>query len=271
MKRITTEVGELSVYESGSGPATFFWPSLYVDARSLESLVRELAGERRCIIVDGPGHGDSSGPRPMIDLFKCARAAMRVLDVQGVDRVDWVGNAWGGHVGVVAASEHPDRILSLAAIGSPMQPLSPKLRWLSRLLLVMLAAGLRGTVGSLLAKSMLSPTAERALHDHVRKAVKRTSSLGAVVRGISLGRPDLVPLLERVACPTLFVAGADDAMWPPPLAIEQAARLRRGRAVSLADAAHLAPLERPRELAALLHDHFLQSRQCDPPAESTQQ
>jgi pimeloyl-ACP methyl ester carboxylesterase len=256
MKRMKTEVGELAVYEHGSGPATFFWPSLYVDARSLDALVAELAGARRCIVVDGPGHGGSSGPTPGSDLFTCARAAIQILDELGVEQVDWVGNAWGGHVGVIAAVEFPQRISSLAAIGSPMQPLEPKTRFLSRLLLVMLALGLDDTVGGLLAKAMLSPSADESLRAQVRESVKRATNLSGAVRGISLGRPDLVPLLRRVSCPTLFVAGADDAMWSPSQAAEHAARLPHGRAETLPGAAHLGPLERPRELAALLGAHL---------------
>jgi pimeloyl-ACP methyl ester carboxylesterase len=255
---IDTVVGKLAVFDEGSGPATFFWPSLYLDHASFDDVVANLAQERRCIVVDGPGHGESPGPGHAYDLGACARAAVQVLDALGIQAVDWVGNAWGGHVGVVAATSFPDRVKSLAAFGAPMHPLSPKVRWQKRLLLAMLRVGLTGPVGGLLAKVMLSPSAAAQHHAHVRDSVRRAARAGLAeaVRSISLGRPDLVPELARIRCPVLFVAGKDDAMWSPELAAAQARPIPLARCETLAGAAHLGPLERPTEATALLRGHW---------------
>lgn len=48
-------------------------------------------------------------------------AAVTVLDALGLQEpVDWVGNAWGGHVGVVFAAVHAQRCRSLVVIGAPI-------------------------------------------------------------------------------------------------------------------------------------------------------
>ena len=107
---IETEVGRLAVFEEGRGPVLFFWPSLYLDHRSFEAVIGELASERRCVVVDGPGHGRSPGPGRPYDMATCARAAIQVLDALGIAAVDWVGNAWGGAVGVRAAIDSPERL-----------------------------------------------------------------------------------------------------------------------------------------------------------------
>jgi pimeloyl-ACP methyl ester carboxylesterase len=234
----------------------FFWPSLYVDHSTLDGVVAELAQERRCIRVDGPGHGKSPGAGHSYDLASCGRAAFQVLDALGVDAVDWVGNAWGGHVGVCAAIAFPRRVRSLVAIGSPMQALTTKLRFQTRLLLAMLGLGLGGTVGSILAGAMLSPASAPELQATVRDCVRNAPRLAEAVRSISLGRPDLVSQLPNIGCPALFVAGSDDAMWPPELAAKQAALLPKGRCETLPRAAHLGPLEHPRETASLLRAHW---------------
>jgi len=254
---IATELGTLAVFEQGSGPALFIWPSLYLDHRSFDAVVGELATDRRCVVVDGPGHGHSLGPGRRYDLAACARAAMQVADALNLQQIDWVGNAWGGHVGVRAAIDFPGRVRSLTAIGSPMHPLGAKIGLLTRLLLVMLRLGWVDRVGALLARSMLSPQAPPALHHHVQRAVREAPrrGLAEAVRSISLGRPDLVSALPEVGCPTLFVAGSDDKMYPPVVAAAQAARLPQGRCETLTGAAHLGPLEQPRQLAAFVRAH----------------
>src|SRR6187399_2722714 len=163
---IETEVGNLAVFEEGSGAPVFLWPSLFLDHRSLLPLIAELQ-PRRCIVVDGPGHGESPGPARHYDLAACARAAMQVLDALHVDAVDWVGNAWGGHVGVCAALAFPQRIRTLTAIGSPMNALKPGQRLQMRLLLGILKLS-PGTAGKILGDAMLSPAASPSLHEHVR-------------------------------------------------------------------------------------------------------
>jgi pimeloyl-ACP methyl ester carboxylesterase len=263
-RKVHTEVGPLTVFETGSGPPTLFWPSLYVDHRSFDAVLAELGGDRRCIVVDGPGHGSSPGPNADYDMRACAAAGIAVLDALGVERADWVGNAWGGHVGVRAAIDFPERIASLTAIASPLQPLSTTMRLKTRLLLVMLRLGMVDRVGTLLAAAMLSPSASADLHDHVRRAVSDASRAGLVraIRSISLGRKDLTADLARVSCPTLVVAGADDVMYPPSAAAADAARIPGARCETLPGSAHLGPLEQPKAVVNLLRAHWAALRRA---------
>jgi pimeloyl-ACP methyl ester carboxylesterase len=52
-----------------------------------------------------------------------------------------------------------------------------------------------------------------------------------------LGRPDSRPGLAAIACPTLVLAGRDDAVTPPKLQLELV--------TLIPSCGHLAPLERP--------------------------
>ncbi|MGB8380747.1 MAG: alpha/beta fold hydrolase [Dermatophilaceae bacterium] len=108
---IDTAVGRLKVTTVGTGAPAVLWHSLFADERSWERVAARLAEDRRLVLITGPGHGDSGDPHHRYDLLQCARAAAQVLDALGVaEPVDWVGNAWGGHVGIRFAAAYPRRI-----------------------------------------------------------------------------------------------------------------------------------------------------------------
>jgi pimeloyl-ACP methyl ester carboxylesterase len=60
-----------------------------------------------------------------------------------------------------------------------------------------------------------------------------------------LGRPDSRPGLPAIACPTLVLAGRDDAVTPPKLQLELATLIPNATLVLIPRCGHLAPLERP--------------------------
>ncbi|MCK6212287.1 hypothetical protein KZX45_17225 [Georgenia sp. EYE_87] len=105
---VETPVGRLAVRTRGEGPPAVLWHSLFVDDRSWHRVEDELAAERRLILVTGPGHGRSGDPGRRYTMTQCGAAAVAVLDELGVEEpVDWVGKAWGGHVGVIVAAYLP--------------------------------------------------------------------------------------------------------------------------------------------------------------------
>jgi pimeloyl-ACP methyl ester carboxylesterase len=252
--RIETLLGTLAAYELGDvgNPAVVLWPSLYCDHRSWLPIAQQLAKIRRCILLDGPGHGRSPTPARRYTLADCARATEQVLDALGVGTVDWLGNAWGGHVGVLAAVGAPSRVRALTAIGAPMQALEPAMRRKSLAGLALLRVGARGLVGNLVAKAMVSssPSARDYIRECIRSAPK--GGIELAVRSVSLDRPDLRPQLPAITVPTLFIAGGDDAMWPPAMARAQAQLTPGARVEVIPGAAHLAPLERVEETLAAI-------------------
>jgi pimeloyl-ACP methyl ester carboxylesterase len=63
-------------------------------------------------------------PAGRFTLEDCATAAARVLDELDVPGpVDWLGNAWGGHVGLVFAARRPASTQTVTAIAAPVRPL----------------------------------------------------------------------------------------------------------------------------------------------------
>jgi pimeloyl-ACP methyl ester carboxylesterase len=253
---LLTRVGRLHVRVSGHGPVAVLWHSLFVDSRNWYRVEPALAAQRTLVLIDGPSHGKSQPAQRRFTLDDCAVAAGEVLDQLAItEPVDWVGSAWGGHVGMVLAVSQPKRIRSLVTMGSPVAALSAAER--RRIVPLVVAYGLLGPVGfirSAVADSLLTPAVraqvpetEELVNDVLRRANRR--GLGVVMRSVMLGRPDLTSLLPRIAAPTLLMVGDDDPMWTAVRARAAAAWLPNGGSVIISGSRHMPALEAPDEVS----------------------
>jgi pimeloyl-ACP methyl ester carboxylesterase len=265
---IATCVGPLHVRQVGSGPPAVLWHSLFVDSASWRQVEPYLSAERRLILIDGPGHGASGDAGKPYTMGDCAAAAMEVLGALGVSEpVDWVGNAWGGHVGITLAAAHPERLRSLIAIGAPVAAYAPAEARRTRLLLHLYRLfGAAGFIRNAVAEVLLSPatherdpTAAEYVRAQIGSADRRR--LRNAVDSISLGREDLTGLLPGIHVPTLFVTGADHTGFTPEQAQESIALVPGGQLAIVADAAYLAPLEQPDETARVMRTFWAATRE----------
>lgn len=103
--------------DEGSGPAL-----VLVHAGMWSFIWREtiaaLRDDFRCITLDFPGTGLSDGDRHDIDLETYPAMVNALLDHLAVERATFVIHDLGGVVGVVAATERPERFAGLAATNS---------------------------------------------------------------------------------------------------------------------------------------------------------
>lgn len=257
---VETRVGRLKVTVRGDrGPTALLWHSLFVDERSWNGMLPPLADRRRLVVVTGPGHGASTDPGRRYTLGECAEAAQQVLDALSVSEpVDWVGNAWGGHVGLIFAADRPDRCRSVVAFGTPVAALSAGERRRTRLLLGLYRLlGPSSTIVDATTEVLLSqrtiqsnPDAVALVHDCLRRADRRM--LRNAIVSISMRRPDLGDQLARVRQPVLIVTGADHHGFTPEQARASVRALARGQFAVLPDTAYLAPLEAPAASADLV-------------------
>jgi pimeloyl-ACP methyl ester carboxylesterase len=270
---IATSGGTLAVRVRGEGPPAVLWHSLFVDERSWQRVEDDLAHVRRLVIITGPGHGESADPGHRYSLDDCAAAAGEVLAALGIDEpVDWVGNAWGGHVGIVFAATRPDRCRTLVTLGTPVQAYTRSEQLTFRVLLaVYRVAGMIGYLSSGIVEALLSPRTRAndpeavALVLDCLRAMERPA-LANAMRSISLGRPDLTPRLAAVRCPTVFVTGADHAGWTPEQAETKRRLLADGSVAVVPDTAYLTPLEAPGETIRIVRDLWGASQLSQPSA-----
>ncbi|PJE22273.1 MAG: alpha/beta hydrolase [Mycobacterium sp.] len=244
---VETDVGRLHVLRRGTGPVTILWHSLFLDSRSWVPLIgalAELVPDRTIIAVDGPSHGRSEPLNRDFTFDECARAAADVLDRIGVDEpVDWVGNAWGGHVGIVLAAGQPKRIRTLTTIGTPVHGTDTRFRVTKGWPLVALYRlfGPIKLVCDPLSDALLGPDGSAEVMDAFREADRL--GMCHAVRSMMLKRPGLHDRLPQIAAPTLMLAAHDDDEgWPPDQARAACAAMRDARVGVVRGGGRVAPL-----------------------------
>ena len=218
-----------------------------LDLRAWDPLVPALRATRRVVRFDARGHGVAQGV-PVADVAQLAVDVVTVLDHLDVADGHVVGHSWGGEIAQRVAVEHPDRVRRLSLLCTRASPFPP---------FGDLATSLRaGTVDLEALLGRWFTAEERAEPDGAASTVR------AWLRGADLERwaaalemistfDDLADL-GTVTAPTDVVAAELDAVATPQHMAEIAAALPDATSHVLAGARHLAPLQRPDEIARIL-------------------
>ena len=256
---LATCLGPLHVRVSGSGRPAVMWHSAYLDSVMFEGLVAALDSPRMFVLIDGPGHGRSEGPDRLFDLEECADAALAVLRALDLTNVDWVGSAWGGHIGAVLAARDGCALHSLVAFCSPMHALPAQSRGMLEFLVqAFRMGGPTDPIREGLINAMLDPRSRArnpALEHYIVRALDgpRREAMAWAIESVVLGRPSLEDRLPSIEVPTLFVTG-DNPLWPRALAESHANLIPAADFVHLPGVRHLPPLEDPHACARMLDD-----------------
>jgi pimeloyl-ACP methyl ester carboxylesterase len=261
--RVPTVLGEVAVHVLGEGRPTVLWHELFVDGSSWGYLVPALLPGRRLLLVDGPGWGRSDRlPRRARDADAVTAAAEVLAAVAAGTPVDWVGDGWGGRIGMALAATRPERIRSLVAIASSPQRLDPAVarRFRRALPLLRLIGPLVPSVRDPIFDRLLAPESrmEPGTVGAVLDALALAGGLSRAraVRAFLIDRADLTDLLPAIEAPSLFVAGGDDPDWRPEDAERAAALAPFARAAVVPRARALVPLEEPQRLAQLIREFW---------------
>jgi pimeloyl-ACP methyl ester carboxylesterase len=247
---VPTSIGRLNVGQTGSGPSAVLWHSLWVDSRSWGPLVNSFGAHRQVVTIDGPGYGGSDPIHRDFTLDDCAKAGAEVLDHLGItDPVDWVGNAWGGHVGITLAADQPHRVRSLVTIAAPLLPVGARQRWTQTYPLAALyrLTGPNQLITKVLFDALLGSNAIDAHPDRAADIISAfteadRASIRRTIRFMHRWRP-LTDTLPAVTAPTLFLTGdLDDQHWRPADAQAAAATMPNARVATLTGAGHVGPL-----------------------------
>jgi 3-oxoadipate enol-lactonase len=260
---VDTVLGRIRLQVGGSGSPIVFWPSLLMTGDMWHGVADDLVARRQVVLVDPPGQG---GSQPLTELFSfddCARCVVDILDGLGIDKAHFVGNSWGGMIGGTFAATYPERIGGAVLMNCTAGRAG--VRQKAQFAILLALAKWTGGMGPLLnrpvLKAFLGPTTFRQRPEvvaHVRNAVKAVdvASVSWAVKSVVTRRPDQRALLGTIKTPVLVVGGAEDVTFPPREAIAMADAIPNSSVRVLDGVAHLAGLENPPLVSALV-EQFL--------------
>lgn len=217
-------------------------PALLCDQRLYAPLMAGLSGERPVTVAD------------LAVADEIGTIARAVLD-QAPPRFALLGLSMGGYVAFEILRRAPQRVTHLALCCTRAEPDAEASVQQRQALVARARAEGVAVVARELAAGWIAPMARERdrLIELVVAMAERTGIDGFARQQAAIaGRPDSRPGLGAITCPTLVVAGREDRLTPPA-ALEPIARAIPGADLAvLGGCGHLATLERPRLMLALV-------------------
>jgi esterase len=235
----------------GDGPPVLFLHGGAQTAHTFDLVCLALSDRYRCIALDQRGHGDSEWS-PVLDYSPAThcRDLTALVDRLGWDRFVLVGMSMGGFNSIMFAAHKSSQLAGLVLIdvGPEMQPLNGERR--KTFVPEALDVASVDEIVAIVAKR--SPHRDpRVVRRSVRYSIRedpsgrwhwKWDSRGRDIGNSRLDDPQrhawLWAHVDRIACPTLVIRGADSDMFSDDNAVSLASRLQHGSWAKVADAGH---------------------------------
>ena len=231
-------------------PTLVFAHALGTDHRVWERLLPHLPGDLRLIRYDLRGHGSSDvGPVPyrMGQMIRDAEAVCEVHEVQGAT---FVGLSVGGMIGQGLGVKRTDLVGALV-LASTAARIGTTALWQERIDTVR-EKGLGGTSEAIVARWFASKGADEADVALWRERLEELTVDGYTATVSAIQGTDFYASTAGLRLPVLGLAGTEDRATPPDLVRETVDLVPNSRFELIKGAGHLPPVDRPKEMAALI-------------------
>ena len=208
-----------------------------------------LSSQFRTITIDLRGHGESDAPLWRYTLDQSADDVNALLDQLAIQRAVFVGLSMGGYILFAFYRKYAARVKGLILADTKAQADTAEGKD-GRFQLAQIAykRGPSAIADGMIPK-LLSPATIQTNPDLVRQVrvmIEENQISGIAGDLMAMAeRPDSVPLLSQITCPTQIIVGELDQATPPSDAKLMADQIPNARLTIIPNAAHLANLEQP--------------------------
>ena len=269
-----TRFGEISYLDLGAGPTALFVHGIATNAYLWRHVMDALSGQRRCIAIDLPLHGQSPVTAEQdLSLAALAAGLEDFCEVLGLTGIDLVANDTGGAIAQIFAARHPQRLATLTLTNCdtvdnlPPEAFKPMVELAAA---GNLAPSAVSMFANLEASAQISFASGYEHLDRIDRDVIRSylqPCFGTIERArqferllVSLDVGDLqavMPQLGELTVPTLVVWGTGDAFFDVSWAYWLRDTIPGTTRVVTVDGARLFfPEERPMDLVPHLEQHW---------------
>lgn len=237
----------------GSGIPFVLGPSLGTRVAAMwDRALPLLAADHPAYGWDLPGHGLSPATTTPFSTEEMAAGVLAALDDAGVTEFAAAGISLGGIVSLAVALAAPGRVRAITMVCSLPRILTPDV-WVERAAQTR-ASGTPSLVDGA-AKRWFAPgfsAEEPNLVGGILKDLMDVDDESYALCVEALGATDLRGRVSSLPMPFSIIAGAEDPVIAVDLAEEAVASARNGSLHVLPGVAHLASVEKPAEVAAIL-------------------
>lgn len=219
--------------------------------------IAALEKDHRVIAPDYRGFGKSGGPPEAASMDILAQDVRTLLSHIRVERVAVAGLSMGGYLAFELYRQAPGIFRGLALCDTRAGADNDEGRAnREKFARSAIEKGL-GWVADEMTPKLLRPQPDPAAVKEVRALIAGGTPAGvaSAQRGMAL-RPDSVPTLATITCPTLVVVGEEDTLTPPPESEKMAAAVKGAKLVRIPKAGHLPNVENPEPFNQALLEFF---------------
>jgi pimeloyl-ACP methyl ester carboxylesterase len=270
---------DIAYDDHGMGTPVLFLHAFPLNRTIWTDQINGLLSERhyRLVALDWRGFGDSRGgacPRPpeaspdpyvndVLTMELLADDVAGLMDTLGMEQAVLCGLSMGGYVTFAFLRKYPQRVRGLILADTrPGTDTDEVKAGREQMALLALSQGTEAVADVLIPRQLSDYT--RQHHPLVEQSVRHMinaatpQGIAAASRGMAL-RADSSDLLSSISCPTLVIVGEKDALTPPVVAREYAARIPGSQFATIPDAGHLSSLEQPEAFLAVVRNFLLAS------------
>jgi len=248
---VQTQVNGITIAynDQGTGIPIVFLHAFPLNRTMWANQEQVLSSQFRVITIDLRGHGESDAPLWRYTLDQSADDVCALLDQLAVRQALFVGLSMGGYLLFAFYRKYSARVKGMILADTRAQADTDEGK-AGRFQMAQTAYKHGpSAIADLMIPKLLSPATIQTRPEIVQNV--RSMIEGNQISGIAgdllamAERPDSVPLLQQIACPTQIIVGELDQATPPADAALMANQIPNARLAIIPNAAHLANLEQP--------------------------
>lgn len=248
---VQTQVNGITIAYSdqGTGLPIVFLHAFPLNRTMWATQEKALSSQFRVITIDLRGHGESDAPLWRYTLEQSTDDVRALLDQLAIQQALFVGLSMGGYILFAFYRKYAGRVKGMILTDTRAQADTPEGKE-GRFQMAQIAYK-KGpsAIADIMIQKLLSPATIQTRPEIAQKV--RAMIEGNQISGIAgdlmsmAERPDSVPLLSQITCPTQIIVGELDQATPPSDAKLMAEKIPGARLAVIPRAAHLANLEQP--------------------------